>query len=66
MPTQWPRRFASEGATVGRLPTGYVKLEIDLMNCVPEVRFRERSRPTLLKVSFSGFVRSRHYMRLSR
>jgi AAA+ ATPase superfamily predicted ATPase len=34
MPTRWPRRFAAEGATVGRLLSGYVNLEIGLMNCV--------------------------------
>jgi hypothetical protein len=34
MPTRWPSQFVMEGATVGRLLTGYVSLEIDLMNCV--------------------------------
>lgn len=34
MPIKWPRKFAQEGAAVGRLLSGYSNLEIDLMNCV--------------------------------
>jgi hypothetical protein len=30
----WPRKFANEGAAVGRILTGYINLELSLMHCV--------------------------------
>jgi hypothetical protein len=34
MPINWPRKFVKEGQAVGRILTGYINLEVDLMNCV--------------------------------
>lgn len=50
MPISWPRKFAKEGASVGRLLAEHSNLEIDLMNCVQMGRGGDLN--TVLKAMF--------------